>query len=208
MKREAEIKEILINNAIHLIAEGGFERATTKELAHCRGNVSDIKMNEVYIYRLFGNKESLYEATFARLDNELYGAFQKGVAAVGGFENREKLYRFFLMAWHFILSNEECCRCYVRYCYSVYFKGRSREEHNALFGKIVSQLAPMFKKEADVTAIMHSVFAIMFDFAIRVYNGELADNDENRPHVFNVLYCMMATYFKESVLSATRPVER
>lgn len=37
MKREAEIKELLISNAIHLIAEGGFEKATTKELTHCGG---------------------------------------------------------------------------------------------------------------------------------------------------------------------------
>ena len=28
----------------------------------------------------------------------------------------------------------------------------------------------------------------MFDFAIRVYNGELEDSDINRPHIFNVLY--------------------
>ena len=30
MRYEAEIKELLIENAIHLIAEGGFEKATTK----------------------------------------------------------------------------------------------------------------------------------------------------------------------------------
>ena len=27
---------------------------------------------------------------------------------------------------------------------------------------------------------------------------ELEDSDINRPHIFNVLYCMMATYFKDS----------
>ena len=52
MKREAEIKELLINNTIRLIAEGGFEKATTKELAHCGDAPADLKMNEVYIYRL------------------------------------------------------------------------------------------------------------------------------------------------------------
>lgn len=37
----------------------------------------------------------------------------------------------------------------------------------------------------------------LFDFAIRVYNGELEDNEINRPHIFNVLYSVMAIYFKE-----------
>ena len=51
MRYEAEIKELLIENAIHLIAEGGFEKATTKELTHCGGHLPDFKMNEAYIYR-------------------------------------------------------------------------------------------------------------------------------------------------------------
>ena len=85
MKCEAEVKELLISNAIHLIAEGGFEKATTKTL--------------------------------------------------------------------------------------------------------------MFKEHADVVAILHSVFTALFDFAIRVYNGELEDSEINRLHIFKVLYCMM-TYFK------------
>ena len=60
-------------------------------------------------------------------------------------------------------------------------------------------MTPIFKEEADVEAILHSVFTALFDFAIRVYNGELEDSDINRPHIFNVLYGMMATYLKDSV---------
>ena len=71
MKYESEIKELLIENAIHLIAEGGFEKATTKALTYCGDQLPAVEMNEVYIYRLFGSKENLYEAAFARLDAEL-----------------------------------------------------------------------------------------------------------------------------------------
>ena len=200
MKREAEVRELLISNAIHLIALGGFEMATTKEIALSGGHLEGLKMNEVYIYRLFGSKELLYEAAFKKLDDELFYAFQNGVKAVGGFEQdtKNRLYKFFLMAWRFVLGNEEKCRCYVRYCYSVYFKGESKKYHNEIFGNVVSAMAPLFKEEADVTAIMHSVFIALFNFAIRVYNGELEDNEFNRPHVFNVLYCMMMTYFKDA----------
>ncbi len=201
MKREQEVKEILIENTIHLIGEGGFERATTKEITHCGGSLSGLKMNEVYIYRVFGSKEHLYESAFLQLDTELFYAFQRGVRAVGGFENdtKEKLYAFFLRAWRFIMKDEERCRCYVRYHYSVYFKGNSLQAHRNLFGKMIEEIAPIFKDDADVEAILHSVFTTLFDFAIRVYNKDLADTEVNRQHIFNVLYCMMMTYFKDSV---------
>ncbi len=200
MKRKEDIKELLISNAIHLIAEGGFEKATTKELTYCSGSLPNFKMNEVYIYRFFGSKEQLYESAFLRLDNELFYAFQDGVKIVGGFEGqtKEKLYEFFLMAWGFILGNEERCRCYVRYYYSIYFKGASFQEHKKLLTKMTDEMAPIFKEEADVSSILHSVFTALLDFAVRVYNGDLEDNEINRPHIFNVLYCMMMTYFKDS----------
>ncbi len=200
MKREAEVRELLVSNAIHLIAEGGFEKATTKELTTCGGHLPDLKMNEVYIYRLFGSKERLYEAAFLQLDTELVHSFQNGVRALGGFEQdtKERLHVFFLKSWHFVLGNEEKCRCYIRYYYSIYFKGNSLKTHEQLFKGIIAEMEPLFKEEADVTSILHSVFTALFDFAIRVYNGGLEDNDVNRPHIFNVLYCMMATYLKDS----------
>ena len=198
MKHEQEIKELLISNAIHLIAEGGFEKATTKELTHCGGNLPDFKMNETYIYRLFGSKENLYASAFATLDRELYDAFFKAAGAVGGFGQnaKEKIYKFLEMAWRFIIDNEERCRCYIRYYYSIYFRGDSLEAHNRLFSGMIKEMSPMFVEEADVAAIIHSVFVTLFDFAIRVFNGALEDNDINRPHIFNVLFCMMSTYFK------------
>lgn len=201
MRYETEIKELLIENAIHLIAEGGFEKATTKELTHSGGALPDFKMNEVYIYRFFGSKDNLYEAAFVSLDTELYVAFRDGVKAIGGFDDntKEKLYDFFSRAWRFILGNEERCRCYVRYYYSIYFKDSSIKAHKKLFEGIVTEMTPLFKEEADVSSILHSVFTALLDFAIRVYNKDLEDNEINRPHIFNVLYCMMMTYFKENL---------
>jgi AcrR family transcriptional regulator len=201
MRRESEVKELLILNAIRLIAEGGFEKATTKELTYCGGNLPDFKMNEVYIYRIFGSKESLYEAAFVRLDMELFAAFRNATASIGDFETatKEKLHELFLRAWNFIMRNEDRCRCYVRYYYSIYFKGEVLVSHKKRFEQITDALAPIFKPEADVFAVLHSVFHVLLDFGIRIYNGDLKDDVENRTHIFNVLYCMMMTYLKDSV---------
>ncbi len=199
MKYESEIKTLLIENAIHIISDGGFEKATTRELTHCSGSSPDFKMNEVYIYRFFGSKENLYREAFYRLDRELCNAFRNGVVGIGGFDRdtKEKLHRLFLRAWHFVIGNEDRCKCYVRYYYSSYFKGRSQHDHDKLFAEIVNEMSPLFRDNADVVSVLHSVFTALFDFAIRVYNGDLEDNEENRSHIFNVLYCMMMTHFKD-----------
>lgn len=132
------------------------------------------------------------------MEQEFYQAIREGVESIGSFEEnpKEKLYEFFLMAWEFVLQNEDRCRCFVRFYYSIYFKGEALNNHILHFDRIMDQFKPIFKEEADVTSIMHSVFTALLDFAIRVYNGDLQDNDTNRPHIFNVLYCMMMTYLK------------
>lgn len=201
MKFESDVRELLISNTIRLIAEGGFEAATTKALAHSGGTIPNFNMNEVYIYRLFGSKEKLYEAAFLRLDNELFDAIKSAIDENGGFASKTKddFYRIFLSIWEFIISQEERCRCYVRYYYSIYFRGNSLEEHEKLFSEIIAGSAVIFKEEADVGAILHSVLTTIMDFSILIHNGSLSDDENNRYHIFNVLYCMMMTYFKEEI---------
>ena len=70
MKNEQDIREILISNTISLIAEGGFERATTKAITYSGNSLPNVKLNEAYIYRLFGDKEHLYEKAFEKIFSE------------------------------------------------------------------------------------------------------------------------------------------
>lgn len=205
MKNEQEVRNILINNTIRLVAEGGFEKATTKAITFCGENLPDMKMNEVYIYRLFGSKEHLYEAAFELLDNELLNALRNrlDITRASGLSTEEKMHELFIHTWQFALRNEERCRFYTRYYYSIYFNGESLAKHVKLFEKIVDGFSPFFKKEADVGSIMHIVLSMLLDFAIRVYNGDLEDNEINRPHIFNVLYCVMSSYFNESFARET-----
>ena len=201
MRFEQEIRETLVNNAIRLIAEGGFEKATTKALTYSGEQSPDITMNEVYIYRFFGGKEGLYETAFVKLDTELLLALREAVSTADDIkiDTKNKLYNIFLRSWRFVLRNEANCRCYVRYYYSVYFNGPALKKHNKHFDVIVNAFSPLFIEEADVRSIMHSVLTALLDFAVRVYNGDLEDSDVNTPHVFNVLYCIMASYFKDEI---------
>lgn len=210
MKNEQQIREILLQNTIRLIAEGGFEKATTHAIAYSGDSAPDIKMNEVYIYRLFGSKEKLYEAAFATLEKELTDAIWEAICAEGDLtpDIKTKLNRVFAHVWEFVMKSEQRCRCYIRFYYSVYFKGAARREHIRVFDGLIRAFSPLFKEEADVNAIMHSVFTTLLDFAIRVYNGDLENSEINVPHVFNVLYCMMMTYFKEEIRASEQSAEQ
>ena len=201
MKSEWEMRELLIGNTIRLIAKGGFESATTRAITRVGSELPDMKLNDVYIYRLFGSKENLYHAAFEDLDKELVRSLSLCIEDIGGLYGnvKEKLFELFMRTWRFVLGNEDRCRCYIRYYYSVYFRGESLRQHNTLFDRIIAVFMPLFKEEADVRSIMHSVLTTLLDFAVRVYNGDLEDSEINAPHVFNVLYCAMMTYFKDEV---------
>ena len=200
MRHEAEIRELLVENAIRLIGEGGFEKATTKELAHYGEQQTDFKMNESYIYRLFGSKEKLFETAFIRLDNELFGTFSDAVNQIGGMQGQtlEKMYEVFIKIWTFSLRDELRCRCYVRYYYSVYYTGLSAESHRQLFDKAVDEFRPIVKPETNPSSVIRCMFTILFDCVVRVFDGDLEDNEETRQYVFGVMYHMLKSYLKSS----------
>jgi AcrR family transcriptional regulator len=199
MKNEQDMRTLLIENTIQLISDGGFERATTHAITHGGKVLPSMKMNEVYIYRLFGSKERLYDAAFDRLDTEMFHAVRTAFAACGeeGGYNRDAFYESFREIWRFLLSEESRCRCYIRYYYSIYLRDDVLERHKQRYTDLVTIMSPLFKPEADVKSIIHSVFTTLLDFAIRVYNGDLEDTELNAKHIFNVVYCMMVTYFKD-----------
>lgn len=109
MKYENKVRQLLINNTIHFVAERGFERATTKEVTFCGGLLPDLKINEVYMYRLFGSKEKLYEQTFLYLDKKLISVICEGGRYDDDFKEntREKLYSVFVSAWQIIIDDQE-----------------------------------------------------------------------------------------------------
>ena len=204
MRREAEIKHILISNAIHLIAKGGFEAATTKALTTAGDSPEGVKMNEVYIYRIFGSKENLYEAAFLTLDDELYRATSSAVEKVGGFgeDAKNRLHQFFGIVWDFLLGNEERFRCYVRYYHSIYFKGSSQKTHAKHFESMVKLFAPLFEEDAAAGNVLHSAFIILLNFAVQVYNGDVQNDENMRNHAFNILFFVLESYFNTDIKKA------
>lgn len=202
MRHEDQIREVLIENTISLVAKGGFEMATTKAIVYSGSKLDSVKLNEVHIYRAFGSKENLYAEAFKMLDEEF---FVNGYRAAMVFANKdvpakENFKKFFWELWRFLLGNENKCRYYVRFYYSVYFRESAHRNHRENFTNVISLFKDQFKEEADVRSLLHSTFTTLLDFAIRVYNGDLEDTPVNAEHIFNLLYCSLMCYFKNSTM--------
>ncbi len=201
MKYEPEIRLALVDNTIKTIAEGGFEKATTRAITQndCNRH-APFSLNEAYIYRLFGSKEGLYAEAFSSLDRELISMLCRRLDTLDFAPGnvREDWHKLFSAAWRFLLHNEDKCRCYTRYYYSTYFKEMSKKKHREVFGTVVDKLSPLFKPEADAVSVLHSVLTTILNFAIRVYNGDLVDTEANAEHIFAILYRTVAPYLRDA----------
>ena len=196
MKNESVIREALVANTTRLIGEGGFEKSTTNAIVHDGVGIPGIKLNEVYIYRIFGSKEQLYAEVFSVLDQELFttiGHFMVVLEQNGG-DFQGALKELFEKLWKFLLGNEIKTRCYIRYFYSAYYREKSMRDHRKLLDNAAKRFSFVFKKESNVNALIHETFMTMIDFAIQVHNGDLEDNEENAYHIFNLLYHSWYSY--------------
>lgn len=182
----------LIDATISVIAREGLDKASTKLI----GQAASI--NEAYIYRSFANKEDMFAKTFDFLDEEL---LHKTVELVDvmymqelDLETRSRTYFFGL--WEFLLSNRDKCLTYIRYFYSPYFTRFSADGHQTRFAPLVQKFQGAFKDEANVWMILNHILNVIFDFAIKVHNGQMPEEDDYTEHVFRVIYASVKQYFK------------
>lgn len=184
----------LIDATIAVIAKEGLDKATTKLIGLAAAT------NEAYIYRTFEDKVDMFAKTFDFLDEELFHKTMEQIDVMYmqelDFETRCRTYFFGL--WEFLLGGKDKCLTYIRYFYSPYFTKYSAESHKKRFDPLISKFKPAFKDEADVWMILNHILNVMFDFAVKVHNGQMSDSDNYAEHVFRVIYASVKQYFKNS----------
>lgn len=187
-----DVPEKLIASTISAIASEGLDKTTTKAIVKGTG------INEAYIYRFFFDKEDLLAKAFAYLDEELVEKVTESIAVMWvkdlDYEVRCRL--AFNGVWNFILSNKEKCLAYIRYFYSPYFQKNSAVEHKERFLPVIAKFDLAFRDEADTWMILNHILNVMFDFAVKVFDGELAPEENNYKHVFLVIYNSVKYYFR------------
>ena len=193
MKNET-FRQSLIDGTIRVIARDGLDKATTKQIS------AETSINEAYIYRCFKDKEDMFAKTFASLDDELLEVTTKHVGILYkqnmDFELRCRYY--FFAVWECLLGDRDGCLAYMQYFYSPYFYRYSAAGHKVRFMPLVEKFRPAFKDEADVWMILNHILNVLLDFAIKVHNNLMPDNDDYSEHVFRVLYVSVKQYFLEA----------
>lgn len=186
------MREMLIESTITVIATEGLDKTTTKAITAGTG------INEAYIYRHFTNKEELLSKAFDKLDAELLAELMSYVAVmVNDQMDRETRCRmYFAKIWSFLLANKEHCLAFVRYYYSPYLTKYSVESHRQRYVPLIEKISPAFKDEADVWMILNHILNVMLDFAVKVHNGQMSKEDNYTEHVFRVIYRSVDQYFK------------
>ncbi len=192
--KQDELRQKLIDGAIHVIANDGLDKATTKHIGRAA------MMNEVYIYRYFEDKEDLFAKTFDYLDEMLCEKIMQHLAIMDIQDMTLELRcRFFFFSiWSFLLGSRDKCLAYTRYYYSPYFTKYSYTTHKHRYQPLLEKITPAFKEEADVWMILNHVLNVMLDFAVKVHNGQMPNEDNYTEHVFRVIYVSVKQYFKQA----------
>lgn len=193
MKLE-DARRQLIDGTIRVIAREGLDNASTKQIG------LETSMNQVYIYRCFEDKEDMFAKVFATLDDEFVTKAMQHVEVmyISDMEYEVRCRFYFSAIWNFLLGNRDKCLTYVRYYYSPYFTKYSLDEHNRRFIPLVNKFKDAFKEDAEVRLILGHILNIMLDFAVKVYNGQMTNDDDHAEHVFRVVYRSIEQYFKAS----------
>lgn len=187
-----EIRQRLIDGTIRVIAKEGLDGASTKQI----GLATSI--NEAYIYRCFENKQDMFAKTFGALDEELLAKTMQYVDVMfkADMEFVQRCRSYFFEVWAFLLGNRDKCLTYMQYFYSPYFTRHSAEDHKKRFMPLLTKFRNAFKDEADVWMILNHILNVMLDFAVKVHNDQMPDNDVYAEHVFRVIYASVKQYFR------------
>ena len=189
-----DMREVLIKRTISVIANDGLDKTTTKAITAGTG------INEAYIYRHFSGKEDLLSKAFDKLDNELIDATLEHLPLMRrtDLDYKARCRKLFFALWFFMLANKEHCLAFVRYYYSPYFAKFSAEDHKKRYAPVVEKVKEAFVEEADVWMILNHILNVMLDFAVKVHNDQMPENDDYAEHVFRVIYVSVKQYFKQS----------
>ena len=189
---QKEIRQAFIQSAIHVVAQQGLVKTTTKAIAAAAG------LNEAYIYKCFCGKDELLAAALWKLDEGLVRHLSETFPIMRNttLTWKERCFILWKSSWEFILEKADECLFYLRYYYSSDFRLYARERHLQYYRALRSRTDHVFRPEADIDMIIHQIFETMLAFAAHVMAGEMENNDTTTERTFEQIYSFVAPHFR------------
>ena len=198
MRQAKDVRQLLIESAIRVVAREGLDKATTKAIA------ADAGLNEAYIYRCFESKEALLRDAFHMEDVNFSCFFRQQLPMMQdkSVPWKDRAFHLWAVSWRFILERRDDYCFYLRYYYSANCRKYAYREHLECFQELFAVMRQAFRPEANVDMLLHQVFDTMLSFAARVIGGEMPDNDETTRWAFGQICSFVAPNVRAELLNS------
>lgn len=192
--KHAIMRTALIDSTISVIAEDGFDKATTKAIAAAAG------LNEAYIYRLFDGKEDLFNQAFwdcnQRLMHQCIQSLRENDYLLPDLQSINRA--AFMQSWAFVLNDGTRCLFYVRYYYSPYFQKYVQEEYQRSLRRSAEEVRRFFPEGVDVADLLHHTLDVALHFAVKVIYGEEKADEHLAERVYQLSKGRLDAYKNDS----------
>ena len=173
-----ETRELMIDAAIRIVAEFGFEGFTTKKWA------SEAGVAEGSLYYHFGNKNDLLDRAFISIDREiaaLYDNFSAGEVAAD--EINGLICELWLRYFHYLVENPEKTKYYYRFRTSPRYTAEIIKEEFSFFGSFIDAASRVndltdYRNRLNQNVLWSFIMDSTTGLAYRVITGAVQYNEE------------------------------
>lgn len=183
--KHSDIRNTLLSRTISVIADQGFDGATTRAITGTTG------INDAYIYRCFKGKEDLMAEAFATVDEDICRVLNNHTDS-----KTVDLRAAFADLWRYFLNNPEKTRMYSRYWYSPYYQWNSAERHRETYAPLMEKIQSLLTDGANAELLMQVVLCGMITLALCVFDGSVPDNSKTAEEVGRLAYHAMCSYLR------------
>lgn len=179
---EEESRKLMMNAAIKIVAERGFEGFTTKRWAATAG------VAEGSLYYHFKSKDDLLEQTFFYIDSEIAELYSDVTDVYKDVKSPEELSKYLIDGWkryyNYLVSNPERTLFYYRYLTSPRYNEKVQKSQFAYFASFQkwiksNEALSKLSKKVNWNVLWTYVVETTVSFAFRIVTGGIEKTDEN-----------------------------
>ena len=190
---------------VRLVSRIGVENVSTRAIIAEADGVG----TDVYLYRLFGNKENLLLQTFLREDAKLIDEVLKRSDVLWEFsipfEDRMRHFWHSVWLW-FTDAHPDTCMFLARYYYCSYCGEQAKQGHVALCKPLAEKCSTLYPG-VNVARMLDSVMGMMLATAFQVCSGRTPDDGTAAESGFRMMEGLL-TFYRKIDDEARKPLAR